>query len=302
MRQVARMAEGEPLSIHFMESPDELQLYGGEGSLAVWYERMGWQCDFLHYGSPAQRLAGSLGREQRIILVHNCCVREQDIELINSHFTHPVAWVVCPQSNAFISSLRPAEALLQRDDVMICVGTDSLASNTNLSIIEELKLRDFGTEEELRAKVAEDEANYKYLYEKYGKSTNREEYYLWQNANLKLLGSEDQLGYIIMRNKGTKIELLEDEGPAEALAYRLGGCCVIGIPGEAFVEFGLYLKAMAGFGTVIVNELTGGVLPGYMYTPESLVTGGYETDTSMLDEEFGINLMNAALAAARSLR
>jgi hypothetical protein len=39
-----------------------------------------------------------------------------------------------------------------------------------------------------------------------------------------------------------------------------------------------------------------------MYTPESLVTGGYETDTSMLDEEFGINLMNAALAAARSLR
>ena len=116
------------------------------------------------------------------------------------------------------------------------------------------------------------------------------------------MGSEDQLGYIIMRNKGTKIELLDDEGPAEALAYRLGGCCVIGIPGEAFVEFGLYLKAMAGFGTVIVNELTGGVLPGYMYTPESLVTGGYETDTSMLDEEFGINLMNAALAAARSLR
>ena len=68
MRQVARMAEGEPLSIHFMESPDELQLYRGEGSLAAWYERMGWQCDFLHYGSPAQRLTGSLGREQRLIL------------------------------------------------------------------------------------------------------------------------------------------------------------------------------------------------------------------------------------------
>ncbi len=170
------------------------------------------------------------------------------------------------------------------------------------SVIQEIKLRDFGTEEELRAKVAEDEANYKYLYEKYGQSNIREEYYLWQNANLKLLGSEDQLGYILMRNKGTKIELLEDEAPAEALAYRLGGCCVIGIPGEAFVEFGLYLKAMAGFGTVIVNELTGGCLPGYMYTPESLVTGGYETDTSMLAEEFGIDLMNAALAAARSLR
>lgn len=170
------------------------------------------------------------------------------------------------------------------------------------SAVQELKLRDFGTEEELRAKVAEDEKNYKYLYEKYGKSEKREEYYLWQNANLKLLGSEDQLGYILMRKKGTKIELLEDEAPAEALVFRLGGCCVIGVPGEAFVEYGLYLKAMAGFGTVIVNELTGGVLPGYMYTPESLVTGGYETDTSMLDEEFGMNLIGAALKAARSLR
>lgn len=55
---------------------------------------------------------------------------------------------------------------------------------------QELKLRDFGTEEELRTKVAEDAANYKYLYDKYGKSTNRDEYYLWQNANLKLLGKK----------------------------------------------------------------------------------------------------------------
>ena len=188
-----------------------------------------------------------------------------------------------------------------------CKVLDRAVWETELPIavagaVQEIKLRDFGTEEELREKVAEDEKNYKYLYEKYGTSTNREEYYLWQNANLKLLGSEDQLGYILMRKKGIKIELLEDEVPAEVQALRLGGCCVIGIPGEAFVEFGLYLKAMAGFGTVIVNELTNGCLPGYMYTPESIVTGGYETDTSMLAEEFGMDLMNAALAAARSLR
>lgn len=179
-----------------------------------------------------------------------------------------------------------------QQDMMIAVATDT----------QQIELRDFGTEEELREKVAIDEARYKELYAKYGDSKNREEYYLWQNANLKLLGSEDQLGYIVMQKKGIKIELLEDEVPAEVQVFRLGGCCVIGIPGEAFVEFGLYLKAMAGFGTVIVNELTGGCLPGYMYTPESLVTGGYETDTSMLSEEFGINLMQKALDAARKLR
>jgi hypothetical protein len=116
------------------------------------------------------------------------------------------------------------------------------------------------------------------------------------------LGTEDQLGYVRMFKRGLKPELLSDEAPAEIQVIRLGGACVIGIPGEAFVEYGLYLKAAAGFGLVVVNELTNGCLPGYLYTPESLVTGGYETDTSMLDEEFGINLMNAALAAARSLR
>ena len=159
----------------------------------------------------------------------------------------------------------------------------------------ELELRNFGTEEELMEQVEHDEAIYKELYAKYGDSKVREEYYLWQNANLKLLGSEDQLGYVRMQKRGIKVELLDDEAPAEIQIIRLGGTCVIGMPGEAFVEYGLYLKAAAGFGMVVVNELTNGVLPGYLYTPESLVTGGYETDTSMLGEGFGRKLINKVL-------
>lgn len=151
----------------------------------------------------------------------------------------------------------------------------------------ELLLRDFGTEEDLIAQVEHDEAIYKDLYARYGQSTNREEYYLWQNANLKLLGSEDQLGYVRMQKKGIKVELLEDEAPAEVQVFRLGDMIVVGVPGEVFVEYALYVKATAGFGMVVVNELANGVLPGYLYTPESLVTGGYETDTSMLSEQFG---------------
>ena len=99
-----------------------------------------------------------------------------------------------------------------------------------------------------------------------------------------------------------KIELYEDENPAEIQVLRLGGLCVVGLPGEIFVEYGLYLKAMAGFGTVIVNELTNGCLPGYMYTPESLIYGGYETDTSMLGENFGRKLTDLAIDTARKLK
>jgi hypothetical protein len=156
----------------------------------------------------------------------------------------------------------------------------------------ELELRDFGTEEELIAQVEHDEKIYKELYAKYGDSKNREEYYLWQNANLKLLGSEDQLGYVRMQKKGIKVELLSDEAPAEIQVIRLGGTLIVGVQGEMFVEYALYIKAVAGFGTVIVNELANGCLPGYLYTPESLVTGGYETDTSMLGENFGKHLVD----------
>ncbi|MBO5946123.1 MAG: hypothetical protein J6Q69_05890, partial [Clostridia bacterium] len=172
--------------------------------------------------------------------------------------------------------------------------SDTLLIKTAVDSVP-LELRDFGTEEELIEQVERDEAIYKDLYARYGNSKNRDEYYLWQNANLKLLGSEDQLGYVRMRKKGIKIELLDDEGPCEFQLIRLGGLLVIGMPGEAFVEYGLYLKAMSGFGTVIVNELSGGCLPGYLYTPESLVTGGYETDTSMLSENFGRHLVDKIL-------
>ena len=49
-----------------------------------------------------------------------------------------------------------------------------------------MEIRSFGTEEELMARAEKEEAIYKDLYARYGDSKNRDEYYLWQNANLKL--------------------------------------------------------------------------------------------------------------------
>ena len=178
------------------------------------------------------------------------------------------------------------------NDLPIKIANDTL----------ELELRDFGTEEDLIVQVKEDEKVYKELYAKYGNSKNREEYYLWQNANLKLLGSEDQLGYVRMKKNGVKVELLSDEAPAEIQVIRLGETLLIGLQGEIFVEYALYLKAVAGFGTVIVNELANGCLPGYLYTPESIITGGYETDTSMLGENFGKHLVEKTLKTIEKVK
>lgn len=165
-----------------------------------------------------------------------------------------------------------------------------------------LELRDFETEEVLEQRVREYKRIYDDLYARYGSSEKREEYYLWQNANLKTLGAEDQLGYIRMWKRGERIELKEDEGPAEIQVIRLGNTCVIGVPGEVFVEYGLYVKAMAGYTDVIFNSLTNGCLPGYLYTPESLAEGGYETDTSMLGRNFGRHMVEQILTIIEKVK
>ena len=61
------------------------------------------------------------------------------MQILGDHFTAPVAWALCPRSNIYISGLRPPVELLRRRGERICIGTDSLASNDSLSILEELK-------------------------------------------------------------------------------------------------------------------------------------------------------------------
>lgn len=129
-----------PLSIHFMESEGEGQLFRGEGAMHKWYEEVGFTCDFLHYGSPARRIVASVPRERSVMLVHNCYITQQVIDTILGHFTAPVYWVLCPRSNRYISGIAPQSVeLLRRNGCNICIGTDSPASNYSLSMLEELK-------------------------------------------------------------------------------------------------------------------------------------------------------------------
>lgn len=135
----AAKRSNSPLSIHFLESEAEKALYQDEGSLAEWYGRMGWECDFLHHGSPTQRIVDTIDGSQRLLLIHNCFAEREDVELLQTHFGEGVSWVLCPRSNDYISGLRPPVELLREMGCRICIGTDSLASNESLSMVEEMK-------------------------------------------------------------------------------------------------------------------------------------------------------------------
>jgi cytosine/adenosine deaminase-related metal-dependent hydrolase len=131
----------KPLSIHFLETADEAKLYSGSGSLHEWYEKVGFECDFLHYGDPAKRIIDSVPNSRSVMLVHNCALSQGDIDTLKNHFSAPLYWTLCPRSNNYISGLEPQSVeLLRANKLNICIGTDSLASNWSLSIIEELKM------------------------------------------------------------------------------------------------------------------------------------------------------------------
>ena len=138
-REICNRGEGV-ISIHFLESKAERELYSGGGSLAEWYARMGWECDFLHYGTPAKRIAESVPSDRKTLVVHCVESRPEDVEVIDSHINGGATWVVCPESNRYISGTTPPIKMLRDMGCRIAIGTDSRASARHLSMIENLRL------------------------------------------------------------------------------------------------------------------------------------------------------------------
>lgn len=159
----------------------------------------------------------------------------------------------------------------------------------------EFDLRTYAPIDELRAEAEATTAVYERL------KAEGAPYIDVQNANLKMLGAEDILGYAEMVEKGGVIKLLVDERPAEVCALRLGDAAIACVPGEYFVEFALRIKRESPFTPTIVFELSNGCLPGYCYTREALAEGGYEVDTSMLTPEFGDKMTSLAVELVKSL-
>lgn len=138
---MAAYSGGRPLSIHFMESRGEAELFKGHGPLHDRNIREELTVDFTHYGSPAERIIRSVPKGAKLLLIHNTFIEKEDIEKLAAHFGRKnLTFVLCPRSNRFIEGDEPPVAMLYEAGVKIAVGTDSLASNESLSLTEELKL------------------------------------------------------------------------------------------------------------------------------------------------------------------
>ena len=73
-----------------------------------------------------------------VLLVHECCLTPEGAALARKVLQHPYI-AVCPLSNLFIHNTLPPIPVMRESGIPICIGTDSLSSNDQLSMIAEIE-------------------------------------------------------------------------------------------------------------------------------------------------------------------
>ena len=75
--------------------------------------------------------------DERILLVHNVCLAQDDIDAAKKVMNN-VWWAICPLSNIFIHNALPPIDLMRKNGLAIALGTDSLSSNDDLDMVAEM--------------------------------------------------------------------------------------------------------------------------------------------------------------------
>jgi cytosine/adenosine deaminase-related metal-dependent hydrolase len=129
-------------TIHNQESKAESQFTEhGIGKIQDIYDYLGidtaW---FAGYGRTSlQASLPNLLSPQNLILVHNTFTSPADIRF-TEELHQCLYWCFCPNANLYIEGELPDFYSFYKAGVRIVIGTDSLASNDALDIVEELKV------------------------------------------------------------------------------------------------------------------------------------------------------------------
>lgn len=132
------------LSYHSQESQEEeALLLTGTGAMYENRKRSGMSTPPVTGESSLKYFLGRLAAaktppyDENILLVHNVCLSQGDIEAATQVMKN-VYWAVCPLSNIFIHDALPPIDLMRANKLAITVGTDSLSSNDDLDMVKEL--------------------------------------------------------------------------------------------------------------------------------------------------------------------
>ena len=184
----------QTISIHNQEMHPENELFLTKtGGMVDFLKGFGLSLDgfepigktSIHYALP------QMNPNHRTLLVHNTTCTAEDIAYAHA-WSDNVYWATCPNANLYIENSLPNYKLFQDAGARMTIGTDSLTSNWQLSIIEEMK-----------------------AILKYASYVSLEEVLTWATINgARALGFEDELGSIEV---GKKCGLVGMDGDMSSL-------------------------------------------------------------------------------------
>lgn len=134
-------ASGITVSIHNQETPPENALFLDKtGDFIEFYGRFGVSLEqFEATGQPSIYYAlRNMNPQNRTLFVHNTLSTREDIQAAHA-WSDQVYWATCPNANLYIETRLPNYQAFLDTQARVTVGTDSLTSNWQLSILEELK-------------------------------------------------------------------------------------------------------------------------------------------------------------------
>ena len=165
---INRYPNNKIITIHNQETAAENDLFlKKEGDFLAMYQQMNIDATGFTASrkSSLQTYLPALQNYQSLILVHNVCTTANDIVFEKRHTLslktaaelrqplttadglqapgayHPIAthYCLCPNANLYITGQLPDVDTLLKQQCSIVLGTDSLAANHQLSILEEMK-------------------------------------------------------------------------------------------------------------------------------------------------------------------
>ncbi|WP_321400981.1 amidohydrolase family protein [Maridesulfovibrio sp.] len=136
--KIANDAAGLPYPIHLAENAEEDEIVAqGTGEFAEMLKGAGLLADCGRKGLRPVEYADQLGLlDESTLAVHCVRVNEGDISTLAER---KVNVCLCPRSNTYIGEGRAPWEMILKSGINTCLGTDSIASNHDLSMWNELE-------------------------------------------------------------------------------------------------------------------------------------------------------------------
>lgn len=137
--------EGNTVTIHNQETPAENELFQkGSGDFVQMYQAM--NIDHSHFTPTGKNSLPSyfpqLQKAKNVLLVHNTTTTETDMDFAAATAAmhqQSLYYALCINANLYIENSLPPIEMLRSKKANIVLGTDSLSSNHQLSILSEMQ-------------------------------------------------------------------------------------------------------------------------------------------------------------------